>query len=196
MVSANVAQLVVRRICNPTVGGSSPSVGSKKTVNWVLNSKSMRPFHLAFPVTNLTAIEEFYGEKLGCKIGRRTPTTINFNFFGHQLVAHEVSAMPDFTDGGKVDGKRVPPFHFGLVMDWEQWHKFRDRIKEMELQFRIKPHTRYPGKIGEQATMFIDDPAGNSLEFKSFIDDDRLFATLDGEENTVGGGKIPQQNPQ
>ncbi len=104
--------------------------------------------------------------------------------------------MPDFTEGGKVDGKKVPPFHFGLVMDWEQWHEFRDRIKEMNLQFRIKPHIRYPGKIGEQATMFIDDPAGNSLEFKSFMDDNRLFATLEGEQNTIDGGKMTQQNPQ
>ena len=149
---------------------------------------------MAFPVTDLVLTEEFYVQKLGCKIGRRTPTSINFNFFGHQIVAHKVSVMPDFTDGGKVDGKKVPPFHFGLVMEWNQWHELRDRFLDSNISFRIKPHIRYPGKVGEQATMFIDDPSGNSIELKSFSDDSRLFATLEGEENTIGGGKLSQQN--
>lgn len=148
----------------------------------------MRPFHLAFPVVSLQQAEHFYAKTIGCSIGRRTPKSINFNFYGHQIVAHLVEQMPDFTQGGKVDGKQVPPFHFGIVMEWEQWHRLRDRFVDDDIDFRIKPHTRYPGKIGEQATMFIDDPSGNSLEFKSFSDDSRLFATVAGNENEIGGG--------
>ena len=148
----------------------------------------MRPFHLAFPVVCLEQTENFYANTFGCIIGRRTPKSINFNFFGHQIVAHLVEQMPNFRQNGKVDGKQVPPFHFGIVMEWGQWHHLRDRLVTDKVDFRIKPHTRYPGKIGEQATMFIDDPSGNSLEFKSFSDDSRLFATVAGNENDIGGG--------
>ena len=96
--------------------------------------------------------------------------------------------MPKFSQHGKVDGKQVPPFHFGIVMEWEHWHQLRDRLVTDKVDFRIKPHVHYPGKIGEQATMFIDDPSGNSIEFKSFSDDSRLFATVPGSENNIGGG--------
>ena len=176
------------QICNLTVGGSSPSVGSIKTVNCGVLNSNMRPFHLAFPVVNLGLTEEFYVNTIGCTTGRRTPNSINFNFYGHQIVAHLVNQMPNFSHDGNVDGKKVPPFHFGMVMEWEQWHHLRDKLIASKVEFRIKPHTRYPGKIGEQATMFIDDPSGNSLEFKSFSDDSRLFATVAGSENDIGGG--------
>ena len=156
----------------------------------------MRPFHLAFPVINLIETERFYVETIGCTIGRRTPTSINFNFHGHQIVAHLVKHMPDNTNGGEVDGKQVPPFHLGLVMEWQQWHQFKERLEQQNVVFRLKPHVRYPGKIGEQATMFLDDPSGNSLEFKSFSDDDRLFATVTGKESEIGGGEIGHQNTQ
>ena len=145
---------------------------------------------------NLIETERFYVETIGCTIGRRTPTSINFNFHGHQIVAHLVKHMPDNTDGGEVDGKQVPPFHFGLVMEWQQWHQFKERLEQQNVVFRLKPHVRYPGKIGEQATMFLDDPSGNSLEFKSFSDDDRLFATVTGKESEIGGGEIGHQNTQ
>jgi len=157
---------------------------------------TMRPFHLAFPVTNLIDTERFYVDIIGCSIGRRTPESINFNFHGHQIVAHLVEQMPDNTNGGQVDGKQVPPSHFGLVMEWQQWHQFRDYLEQLNVHFRLKPHIRYPGKIGEQATMFLDDPSGNSLEFKSFFDDNRLFATVAGKELEVGGGKIENPNTQ
>ena len=150
----------------------------------------MRPFHLAFPVSDLIKTEDFYVNVLNCSIGRRTPNSINFNFHGHQIVAHLVDQIPENTNSGKVDGKKVPPFHFGLVMEWLQWHEFRDSLEDRNVEFRIKPHIRYPGKIGEQATMFIDDPSGNSIEFKSFRDDEKLFATVQGSENEIGGGKI------
>ena len=156
----------------------------------------MRPFHLAFPVTNLIDTEQFYVETIGCTIGRRTPTSINFNFHGHQSVAHLVEHMPDNTNGGQVDGKQVPPLHFGLVMEWQQWHQFKELLEQQNVEFRLKPHIRYPGKIGEQATMFLDDPSGNSLEFKSFSDDDRLFATVTGQESEIGGGEISHPNTQ
>ena len=85
----------------------------------------MRPFHLAFPVSNLIDTERFYVDIIGCSVGRRTPSSINFNFHGHQIVAHLVDQMPDNTNGGQIDGKQVPPFHFGLVMKWQQWHQYR-----------------------------------------------------------------------
>ena len=148
----------------------------------------MRPFHLAFPVVSLELTEKFYVDKIGCSIGRRTTKSINFNFYGHQIVAHLVKQMPNFSQSGKVDGKQVPPFHFGIVMEWEQWHNLRDKLSNENVIFRLKPHIRYPGKIGEQATMFIDDPSGNSIEFKSFSDDSRLFANMPSNENHIGGG--------
>ena len=154
----------------------------------------MRPFHLAFPVNNLADTEFFYVQILGCSIGRRTERSINFNFHGHQIVAHLVSTMPDQTDNGRVDGKKVPPFHFGLVMEYTQWHTFRNELELKGVEFRLKPHIRYPGKVGEQATLFLDDPSGNAIEFKSFKDDERLFATIDGEEHTAGGGTLQSES--
>jgi|TARA_B110000967_G_C18738352_1_gene486365 extradiol dioxygenase family protein len=150
----------------------------------------MRPFHLAFPVRDLADTESFYVDVLGCSIGRRTEHTINFNFHGHQIVAHLVGSMPDQTDNVRIDGKQVPPFHFGLVMDYVQWHELRDEFENRGIEFRLKPHIRYPGKVGEQATMFLDDPSGNAIEFKSFKDDERLFATTEGAEHLAGGGVL------
>ncbi len=150
----------------------------------------MRPFHLAFPVMDLAKTEEFYVDVMNCSIGRRTPDSINFNFHGHQIVAHLVKQMPNNSKSGKVDGKKVPPFHFGVVLEWNHWHDLRDSFVSNNVEFRIKPHIRYRGKVGEQATMFIDDHSGNSIEFKSFLDDKKLFATGLGSENEIGGGKI------
>ncbi len=154
----------------------------------------MRPFHLAFPVDDLAKTESFYVDILGCSIGRRTQRSINFNFHGHQIVAHLVNEMPDHTDNGRVDGKKVPPFHFGLVMEYTQWQNFREELISKEIDFRLQPHIRYPGKVGEQATMFLDDPSGNAIEFKSFKDEQRLFATVKGEEHTAGGGVLQSES--
>ena len=150
----------------------------------------MRPFHLAFPVTDLLRTERFYVDLLGCSIGRRTESTINFNFHGHQIVCHLVQQMPDMSDNGRVDGKQVPPFHFGLVMEYTQWHSFRDELLAKDIDFRLKPHIRYPGRVGEQATLFLNDPSGNAIEFKSFKVEERLFATADGAEHEAGGGLL------
>ena len=150
----------------------------------------MRPFHLAFPVTDLLRTERFYVDILGCSIGRRTESTINFNLHGHQIVCHLVQEMPDMSDNGRVDGKQVPPFHFGLVMEYTQWHSFRDELLAKDIDFRLKPHIRYPGRVGEQATLFLNDPSGNAIEFKSFKVEERLFATADGAEHEAGGGLL------
>ena len=150
----------------------------------------MRPFHLAFPVRDLIATEFFYVQTLGCTVGRRTELSVNFNFHGHQIVAHLVDSIPDQTDNGRIDGKQVPPFHFGLVMEYNQWLAFRDELELKEVVFRLRPHIRYSGKVGEQATMFLNDPSGNAIEFKSFKNDERLFATADGAEHTAGGGVL------
>ena len=147
----------------------------------------MRPFHLAFPVSDLNATELFYVQTLGCSVGRRTEHLVNFNSHGHQIVAHLVDSMPDQTDNGRIDGKQVPPFHFGLIMEYTQWLAFRDDLEAKRMDFRLQPHIRYTGKIGEQATMFLNDPSGNAIEFKSFKNDERLFATADGEKHTAGG---------
>ena len=98
--------------------------------------------------------------------------------------------MPDMSDNGRVDGKQVPPFHFGLVMEYTQWHSFRDELLAKEIEFRLKPHIRYPGKVGEQATLFLNDPSGNAIEFKSFKDEERIFATAAGSEHEPGGGLL------
>ena len=150
----------------------------------------MRPFHLAFPVDDLQATEQFYVGLLGCAVGRRTERSINLNFHGHQIVAHLVERMPDARNTGRVDGRHVPPFHFGLIMEWNEWHTFRDQLLTNGTVFRLKPHVRYRGQMGEQSTMFIDDPSGNALEFKSFQDESRLFAASTGGEYLPSGGAL------
>ena len=152
---------------------------------------SVRPFHLAFPVIDLVATERFYVDVIGCGIGRRTDRSLNLNMHGHQIVAHLVTTMPDMTDGGRVDGKKVPPFHFGIILEPHAWEALRDRLIEHEVRFRIPPHIRYPGSIGDQRTLFLDDPSGNAIEFKSFEEDERIFAVMDGRAHVEGGGRIP-----
>lgn len=136
----------------------------------------LRPFHLAFPVHDLNAARAFYGELLGCIEGRSSETWIDYNFWGHQVVAHLSHGAPT-TMKGQVDGKSVPTPHFGVVLDWQDWHDLKDRLQAAGLSFVIEPYIRFKGLPGEQATMFIQDPSGNALEFKSFKDIGQLFAT-------------------
>lgn len=135
------------------------------------------PFHLAFPVSDLEATRAFFVEVLGCRVGRTDERWIDFDFFGHQISAHlrpeEVSAAHT----NEVDGDAVPVRHFGVVLEWDKWHELADRLREADIDFLIEPHTRFEGKPGEQATMFVQDPSGNALEFKSFRDPEQLFAT-------------------
>jgi len=132
-------------------------------------------FHLAFPVTDLEQARKFYTEVLGCTLGRESRNWIDFNFCGHQIVAHRNDVMPDCPTS-LVDGKQVPTRHFGLLLDRDQWRELADRLTEQKIDFLIAPHIRFEGEVGEQATMFITDPAGNGLEFKSFAAEEDIFA--------------------
>ena len=133
-------------------------------------------FHLAFPVTDLVAARRFYGEFLGCAEGRSSDDWVDFDFFGHQIVAHKVSAsgMTDATS--LVDGHNVPVRHFGVVTDLATWRALAARFRAAGTKFVIEPYTRFEGEPGEQATMFLLDPFGNALEFKAFADMNNLFA--------------------
>ena len=139
----------------------------------------LTPFHVAFPVDDLRAARQFYGEVLGCPQGRSSDKWIDFNLFGHQIVAHQVEVI-DSSDrrGGvnPVDGHEVPVPHFGVVLPPTEWKALAARVKEAGVKFMIEPYTRFEGQPGEQSTMFFLDPAGNALEFKSFGDMDQLFA--------------------
>tara|TARA_B100001113_G_scaffold104246_1_gene84508 strand:- start:9476 stop:10006 length:531 start_codon:yes stop_codon:yes gene_type:complete len=136
--------------------------------------KKLRPFHLAFPVDNLEIAKKFYVDVLGCSTGREKDVSCVFNFFGHQIVAHLVPEMPDLTTN-PVDGKAIPAMHFGLVLDWGDWHQLKDKLEKKGVGFVLEPYTRYESQPGSQATMFIADPCGNHLEFKSFKNDSAIF---------------------
>jgi len=137
----------------------------------------MQPFHLAFPVAELSSTREFYGRILGCAEGRSSERWIDFDLFGHQIVAHCVgdNARRDAPTNG-VDGDAVPVPHFGVVLEWAQWEALAARLREAQVEFVIEPRVRFEGEVGEQATMFFLDPSGNALEFKAFRDPAQLFA--------------------
>jgi extradiol dioxygenase family protein len=137
---------------------------------------SLRPFHLAFPVHDLAAARAFYGGTLGCAEGRSAESWIDFDLYGHQIVAHlDASRGPESRN--PVDGHDVPVPHFGVVLGWEEWHALAVRLEAAGTVFGIAPHIRFLGQPGEQATMFFRDPSGNALEFKAFKDPAKLFAT-------------------
>jgi len=138
----------------------------------------MRPFHLAFPVHDLEAARTFYAGTLGCGVGREDTTWIDFDLFGHQIVAH---ADPDRQSGdalaNAVDGDAVPVPHFGVLLTLPQWRELRDKLESTPaISWIIRPRVRFEGQPGEQATMFLRDPSGNALEFKAFADDAMIFA--------------------
>ena len=136
-----------------------------------------RPFHLAFPVHDLAAARAFYGDLLACPEGRSSDRWVDFDLAGHQIVAHLVPGHDarDVTRS-EVDGDDVPCRHFGLVLPWEEWEALAERLRAAEVDFLVEPHVRWPGEVGEQATLFVCDPSGNALEFKAFRDPTRLFA--------------------
>ncbi|MFY0591705.1 VOC family protein [Roseivirga sp.] len=134
------------------------------------------PFHLAFPIKDIKTTRTFYGDVLGCEIGRSTEKWIDFNFFGNQLSAHVKPEELAKASTNAVDGKQVPVRHFGAVLEWEGWHKLADKLKGVKTEFIIEPYIRFEGEVGEQATMFFLDPSGNALEFKSFRDPSQIFA--------------------
>ena len=137
---------------------------------------NLRPFHLAIPVNNIIIAHNFYVNVLGCKVGRYSNEWIDFNFFGHQLVAHLVSVDDREISTNPVDGENVPSRHFGLIMDPKSWKQLVQSIKDNGTDFFIKPQTRFQDKIGEQSTFFILDPFNNALEFKAFENDRQIFS--------------------
>ena len=139
------------------------------------NPALLSPFHLAFPVHDLAAARRFYGELLGCPEGRASDEWVDFNFYGHQIVAH---LAPDETGDVRksaVDGHGVPVRHFGIVLPMDQWEALANRLKG-KVEFVIEPYVRFQGLPGEQATMFFLDPSGNAMEVKAFRDINKLFA--------------------
>ena len=137
----------------------------------------LTPFHLAIPVDNIPVCRKFYRTVLGCEEGRSSDHWVDFNLFGHQLVIHYKEKSKEEIHTNPVDGKNVPVPHFGVVLEWDTFHKFSHNLKVKGVEFIIEPYIRFEGKPGEQATMFFMDPAGNALEFKSFKDFNQIFAT-------------------
>jgi len=138
---------------------------------------ALQPFHLAVPVDDLAAARRFYGDLLGCPEGRSSSEWVDFDFFGHQLVAHLTPARESRIEASNaVDGKDVPVPHFGMVLEWNHWQRLAQALRSAGVRFGIEPGIRFEGQVGEQATMFFYDPAGNALEFKAFRDPARLFA--------------------
>ena len=136
----------------------------------------MRPFHLAFPVDDLEKTREFYTKILGCIEGRSSDRWIDFDMYGHQVVAHLVDDL-DQVATNAVDGDDVPSSHFGVILEMEQWNQLADNLVKLGIEFIIEPHIRFKGEPGEQATMFFLDPCSNAIEFKAFKSDDMIFAT-------------------
>ena len=137
----------------------------------------LTPFHIAFPVRDLNAARDFYGGLLGCPEGRSSAQWIDFDLFGHQIVAHlKPSSAQDRQHHNPVDGHDVPVPHFGVVLSMEDWEALAARLKAAQVRFVIEPYIRFKGEVGEQATMFFLDPSGNALEFKAFADPSQLFA--------------------
>jgi extradiol dioxygenase family protein len=134
------------------------------------------PFHLAFPVASLAAARAFYGDLLGCPEGRSSPEWVDFDFYGHQIVAHLAPDEMGHRTTSPVDGDNVPVRHFGAVLPMAEWVSLADKLTRAGTQFVIEPHVRFKGLPGEQATMFFLDPCGNALEFKAFADISLLFA--------------------
>jgi uncharacterized protein len=133
-------------------------------------------FHLAFPVTSLEKARAFYGGLLGCREGRSTPDWVDFDFYGHQIVAHLAPDEAGHRSTNAVDGDNVPVRHFGAILPMGEWDRLAGKLKAAGVSFIIEPHVRFEGEVGEQATMFLLDPCGNALEFKAFKDIGRLFA--------------------
>lgn len=137
---------------------------------------TIQPFHLAFPTHDLQAARDFYLGKLGCKEGRSSPEWVDFDFYGHQIVAHLAPEECTMVKTGEVDGKNVPCRHFGVVLTIADWKALAERLTAQGTEFVIEPYIRFKGEPGEQATMFFLDPSGNAIEFKAFENIGNLFA--------------------
>jgi extradiol dioxygenase family protein len=142
-----------------------------------LNNNTMNNlFHLAFPVNDLEKARQFYGGILECEEGRSSDIWIDFNLFGHQIVAHLAPQNVGVRSTNPVDHDHVPIPHFGIVLPMEEWKELAEKLKSKNVEFIIEPKIRFEGEVGEQATMFFLDPCGNALEFKGFKDFSKIFA--------------------
>ena len=141
----------------------------------------LRPFHLAIPVTDLAAADTFYCGLLGCLKGRSAARWTDLNFYGHQVTLHLVDDLQGGPDTNPVDGDAVPARHFGVVLDMDEWQAMATRLRAAGCRFLIEPRVRFRGKVGEQATLFLQDPSGNTLEFKSFSDPTQIFSKAAGD---------------
>ena len=139
-------------------------------------TSTIPPFHLAFPVRDLEETRRFYGTILGCSEGRSSPEWIDFDFYGHQIVAHLAPEECVTRSTSPVDWHQVPVRHFGAVLPMQDWEALAERLRARGTQFIIEPQIRFKGKVGEQATMFFLDPSGNAIEIKAFEDPAQLFA--------------------
>ena len=137
---------------------------------------TLRPFHLAFPVRDIAEARAFWGGLVGCPEGRSAPDWVDFDFYGHQIVAHLAPEAAQAGASNPVDGHDVPVPHFGIVLTLEDWQALADRLTAAGVTFAIEPHIRFKNEPGEQATMFFLDASGNALEFKAFADDAQVFA--------------------
>lgn len=133
-------------------------------------------FHLAFPVTDLAEARSFFGEILGCPEGRSTDRWVDFDWCGHQIVAHLVTGPWPAGPTNPVDGEDIPVWHFGLVLDWERWQTVAETLRRQGVEFLIEPQIRFAGQAGEQATLFVRGPSGHAIELKAFRDDRQIFA--------------------
>ena len=136
---------------------------------------SLRPFHLAIPVSDIQKARTFYGNSLGFEEGRSSEKWIDWNFYGHQLVTHEDRTMQVNNVHNPVDGHQVPIPHFGVVLSMNDWNTLAEKLKRIDTKFLIEPYIRFKGEPGEQATLFFLDPFGNALEFKAFNNLESLF---------------------
>lgn len=141
-----------------------------------MQQQTIPPFHLAFPVHDLELARKFYGEFLGCPEGRSSQDWIDFNFYGHQIVAHLAPTEVGLAQRSSVDGHGVPVRHFGVVLSMDQWNETAKRLTSAGVEFVIKPYIRFKGEPGEQATMFFLDPSQNAIELKAFANIESLFA--------------------
>jgi extradiol dioxygenase family protein len=163
------------------VAGSLPAAPHLKNIQLQSRERpmaSLTPFHIAFPVDDIPAARIFYGSVLGCPEGRSSENWIDFDLFGHQIVAHYKPRDPATADAhhNPVDGHDVPVPHFGVILEMPEWESLAERLKAADAKFVIEPYIRFKGQVGEQATMFFLDPAGNALEFKAFADMSQIFA--------------------
>ena len=137
--------------------------------------KSIRPFHLAFPVYDIKKTIDWYVSYLNCLVGRKSKRWVDFNFYGHQISAHLIDRKNKKDKINLVDGKKIPSRHFGIILEMNDWKNLVTYLNEKKINYVIKPNIRFKGQTGEQATFFIKDPSNNVLEFKAFQNDNKIF---------------------